>query len=141
MLNTSTGSLGRSDLELFENVQPTAVRHRDVENNHVPRFGPDLVQDLLPVDCLAGDRYFGYVSKNLYQPLPHNRMVVGDESPYHRASYPLMSGSLITTVVPRPGVPWMEKSPERSRTRSRIPSKPKDREPSTSLAMMPRPLS
>jgi len=76
MLNTSTGSLGPLGLQFFENIQPAAVRHRDIQYNYIPHFGPDFVQDLLAVGRLAGDHHLGRVPKDLFQPLSHNRMVV-----------------------------------------------------------------
>src|SRR5690348_1506042 len=103
-----------------------------------------LGKNLLCITSFATGRAFELAHENLFQPPPHDGMVIGDKDPDHLSSFGgvgWVSGIRTLTVVPAPRVPAMVTSPPSSRARSRIPRIPSELPAVSCSSLTPPPLS
>src|SRR6266850_398027 len=128
-------------LDLAEQLQPAAARHREIQDRHVPVELARKLQGFVAVLRLAHHLHIGLAGQDLLQAVPHHRVIVRDQDFHSEPPYFGRSGSDTVTCVPLPRLPLISSLPEKSSTRSRIPRSPSDLEPCISAAVMPLPLS
>jgi hypothetical protein len=143
-------------LQLLERVDAIAIRHRNIEQEHIPGLLSRQAQCLGAIVGFAGDQHVFGFGKDLLEALAHDGVVVGDQDidflGHVRtacAAIPLpsvvrwraTSGTRSIRWVPPCSAAPMVNSPPRLDTRSRIPRRPNDLGFCMSSCEMPRPLS
>src|SRR4029077_3843880 len=96
-------------------------------------------QHLVAVAGLAHYRDARLFLEDPLQALPDHRMIVGQEDADHESS--IDRGISSTSVVPPPRTGSIRNDPPAAAARSRMPSRPRERESVSSDAVMPRPSS
>src|SRR5262249_7397476 len=115
-----------------------------VEDDHVGQVAPDLLERDLSVGGLGHHAQVRLGLDDLPEPLPEDRMVVGDDDPdLLQGALASTSGASTTTVVPCPGVEWIRQVPLRSFARAERLRRPNPPSAGWPLGdgMSPRPLS
>src|SRR6202035_1783561 len=123
--------------QLLEHVEPAPARQRDVQDEDVPTSRPRRGEDLLAVRRLPEDRAGDGGLEDLLQAQAHDGMIVGQEDAGH-------GGIVTSTVVPlAPAAAFRRNttSPPSARARSRMPSRPSDRESAAFSGGIPCPSS
>src|SRR5690349_15371812 len=123
--------------EPLQRVEKWAARHRDVEQHEIGHLAIEAGKQLVGVRRFAGDDEPGVRFHDAPQPLSHDRMIVRDEDPNHDSP----TGIVTTIDVPSPGFPCTISTPPQANARSRIPTRPSDRNPLRELGVNPTPLS
>jgi hypothetical protein len=62
-----------------QGVQPAAVGHRHVQDDHIHIGGLRLGQGFSSVRCFRGDRDIRRLAEYLFETLPNDRMVIRDQ--------------------------------------------------------------
>src|SRR5438093_255906 len=130
--------------QFLEHLESAAAGHGHIQDHQVPSLLLDQGERLLAILRFAQDGELSILRHNLLQPAPENRVVIDDQDFDHSFSPlapDLPSGILTVTVVPTSATPRIWISPPKGRTRSRMPSSPKDFALAISSGVIPRPLS
>ena len=78
------GQLGRFGLDLADQIDPAAPRHRQIEHEQVEAALAHVAQYLEAVDRFADDVDVGRAVENALESFAHDRVVVGNNYSDHR---------------------------------------------------------
>src|ERR1019366_6267205 len=127
--------------QLAYQLEPTAARHVDVENDHVPALFSREIADLVNRRRLAADEDVGRLGQDLTQPSTDDGVLIGDEDLDHCAPGPNGSGTRSATRVPCGVAASTTREPPKRCARSRIPRRPSDLRLCAASTVMPVPSS
>src|SRR5437879_996746 len=128
--------LGETLLELPQQGEEPGPGHADVQDQHVRAAPVELSQQIVSLGRLAHDPQRVVLGGELAEAGANQVMIVGDEDPDHAPR-----GIVRVKVVPAPGAPVTVTFPRNVVARSRMPSRPSERESCRAPSRMPRPLS
>ena len=106
--------------EVLERLEAVGSRHRQVEQQHVGAERRRLRDRLVTVSRLADDFESRFRAQQSPQPVPEDRVIVRDDDPDRcRVVQPwCLLGTLISSLVPKPGWLWIDSCPLMDRVRS-----------------------
>src|SRR5882672_11240550 len=129
--------------QLLQRLDEQAARHRHVEQHEIGGRGLEPGEQRRGRVSLAGNHHPRVRLHDPAQPLPDNRVVVGDEDANlrGRSAHGFATGIVTAIPVPRPGSPRTISVPPHANARSRIPTNPSDESPLSDWGVNPTPLS